>query len=54
MLLASLEILPIALLLAVGLLAAAQRLLLRWYVREIRRMEVPAGHGEAIATYPLA
>ena len=51
MLLASLLIAPAA---AAILLAAAPRLLLRWYVREVRRMSVPAERGDAIATYPLA
>ena len=48
---ASLLIAPAA---AVILLAVAPRLLLRWYLREIRRMHVPEASGEAIATYPLA
>jgi hypothetical protein len=30
------------------------RLLLGWYLREIRRMEIPEDPGEAIVTYPLA
>jgi len=37
-----------------GLIALLSRLLLGWYLREIRRVEVPEEAGEAIITYPLA
>ena len=37
-----------------GLIALLSRLLLGWYLREIRRVEVPEETGEAIITYPLA
>jgi len=40
--------------LAGGFIAVGPRLLLRWYLREIRRLEVPQDRGEAIATYPFA
>jgi hypothetical protein len=46
--------LSVGLAVAAGLLAVAPRLLLRWYLREVRRMEVPQEHGDAIVTYPLA
>jgi hypothetical protein len=36
-----------------GFLAAAPRLLLRWYLREARRLEIPPDPAEAIATYPF-
>ena len=39
---------------AAGLLAAAPRLLFRWYLREVRRLDVPQEPGEAVATYPFA
>jgi hypothetical protein len=29
-------------------------MLLRWYLREIRRLKVPEDRSEAIATYPFA
>jgi hypothetical protein len=29
-------------------------MLFRWYLREIRRLNVPEDRSEAIATYPLA
>jgi hypothetical protein len=37
-----------------GLVALLSRLLLGWYVREIRRVDTPEDPGEAIVTYPLA
>ena len=37
-----------------GLLAAAPRLLFRWYLREVRRLEVQQDPGETVATYPFA
>lgn len=46
--------LSLGLAVAAGLLAVAPRLLMRWYLREIRRMEIPLEHGDAIVTYPLA
>jgi hypothetical protein len=30
------------------------RLLLRWYLREVRRMKIAPAPGEAIVTYPMA
>lgn len=39
---------------AAGLFAAAPRLLFRWYLREVRRLEVPQEPGEAVATYPFS
>jgi hypothetical protein len=37
-----------------GCLAAAPKLLFRWYLREARRLEVPPDPAEVIATYPFA
>lgn len=37
-----------------GPIAFISRLLLGWYLREIRRVEIPEDPGEAIVTYPLA
>ena len=37
-----------------GFIAIGPRLLLSWYLREIRRMEIPEDRGEAIAVYPFA
>lgn len=37
-----------------GLIAAAPGLLFRWYLREIRRLEIPEDRGDAVATYPFA
>ena len=37
-----------------GLIAFASRLLLGWYLHEVRRVELPEDPGEAIITYPLA
>ena len=37
-----------------GLIGFVSRLLLGWYLREVRRVEVPETPGEAIVTYPLA
>jgi hypothetical protein len=35
-------------------LAVAPRLLFRWYLREVRRLEIPQDPSEAIVTYPFA
>jgi hypothetical protein len=37
-----------------GLIAFASRLLLGWYLHEIRGVTMPEHPGEAIVTYPLA
>jgi hypothetical protein len=37
-----------------GLIALLSRLLLGWYLRELRRVEIPEEPSEAIITYPLA
>jgi hypothetical protein len=49
----------ILLLLAAGATIAfylilARRLLLAWYLREVRALDIPQAPGEAIVTYPLA
>jgi hypothetical protein len=35
-------------------LILARRVLLAWYLREVRALEIPQAPGEAIITYPLA
>lgn len=37
-----------------GPIAIVSRLLLGWYLREVRRLKIPEDPGEAIVTYPLA
>ena len=37
-----------------GFLVAAPQLLFRWYLREVRRLEIPQDPAETIATYPFA
>jgi hypothetical protein len=37
-----------------GFVAVGSKLLFRWYLREVRRLEIPQDRGEAIATYPFA
>jgi hypothetical protein len=37
-----------------SLIAVVSRLLLGWYLHEVRRVEIPEDPGEAIVTYPLA
>jgi hypothetical protein len=37
-----------------GLLAVTPRLLFRWYLREVRRLQIPQDPGDAIVTYPFA
>ena len=37
-----------------GFFAVGPRLLFRWYLREISRLEIPQDRREAIATYPFA
>ena len=49
----------LAAILAGGLIVAAfavfgSRLLLGWYLHEVRGMRIPVEPGEAIVTYPLA
>jgi len=48
----------ILLLLAAAVIAfyliLARRLLLAWYLREVRALDIPQAAGEAIITYPLA
>jgi hypothetical protein len=39
---------------AAGLLAVAPKLLFRWYLREVRKLQIPRDPGDAIATYPFA
>jgi len=36
-----------------GFFAVGPRLLFRWYLREISRLEIPQDRDEAIATYPF-
>ena len=53
------EILALAVIAAVLLLASligllGSRLLLRWYVHEVRGMKIVQATGEAIVTYPMA
>ena len=52
------EILLVAIIAAVLLVAAlglrGSRLLLGWYLREIRGMKIAPAPGEAIVTYPMA
>lgn len=43
-----------ALVALVLVLAAAEPLLFRWYAREIGRIIVSPGPGEAVISYPLA
>jgi hypothetical protein len=38
----------------VGWTMLARRLLLAWYLREVRALDIPQAPGEAIVTYPLA
>jgi hypothetical protein len=35
-------------------LILARRVLLAWYLREVRALDIPQAPGEAIITYPLA
>ena len=37
-----------------GATAGAQRLLFRWYIREIRRVEIAQDARDAVNTYPFA
>ena len=37
-----------------GLIAARPRLLFRWYLHEIRRLEIPEDRGDTVATYPFS
>lgn len=39
---------------ATAAFAARPRLLLGWYLREVRRMPVAEDPGEVVASYPLA
>lgn len=52
------EILLVAIIAAVLALGAfglrGSRLLLRWYLREVRRIKIAPAPGEAIVTYPMA
>ena len=52
------EILLVAVIAALVLLAAlglaGSRLLLAWYLREVRGMKIAQAPGEAIVTYPMA
>jgi hypothetical protein len=52
------EILLMAIIVAVVLLAAmglrGSRLLLAWYLREVRGIKIAPAPGEAIVTYPMA
>jgi hypothetical protein len=43
-----------AIIAAAAFLVVAPRLLFRWYLREVRRLEIPQDPGEAIVTYPFA
>ncbi len=38
----------------IGWMMLARRLLLAWYLREVRALDIPQAPGEAIITYPLA
>jgi hypothetical protein len=38
----------------IGWMMLARRLLLAWYLREVRALDIPQAPGEAIVTYPLA
>jgi len=38
----------------VGWMILARRLLLAWYLREVRALDIPQAPAEAIITYPLA
>lgn len=38
----------------VGATAGAQKLLFRWYIREIRRVEIAQDARDAVNTYPFA
>jgi len=53
-----LEILLVAILAALLLLGAVglrgSRLLLGWYLREVRGLKIAEAPGEAIVTYPMA
>ena len=53
------EILALAIIVAVLLLAVligllGSRLLLAWYLREVRGLKIAQAPGEAIVTYPMA
>ena len=37
-----------------ALVALSPAILLRWYLREARRLDIPENPDEAIITYPLA
>ena len=37
-----------------GWMILGRRLLLAWYLREVRALEIPQAPGDAIITYPLA
>jgi hypothetical protein len=39
---------------AAGATAGAQKLLFRWYMREVRRADIAEDPRDAIATYPFA
>jgi len=39
---------------AAGATAGAQKLLFRWYMREIRRVEIAQDARDAVNTYPFA
>ncbi len=39
---------------AAGVTAGAQKLLFRWYMREIRRAEIAQDSRDAVTTYPFA
>jgi hypothetical protein len=51
---AAVPVLLCACIAAGGLLAIAPRLLFRWYLREVRRLQIPQDPGDAIVTYPFA
>ena len=37
-----------------GFAVIGQKLLFRWYLREIRRLDIPEQRRDAVATYPFA
>jgi hypothetical protein len=43
----------VAMAVAAAWILVARRVLLAWYLREVRRLEMPQAPDEAIVTYPL-